>query len=107
MTEFIPQADVIVSLLLTYLIHSTVVVLLIGVVLRCWSAVKADVRVLLWKAALVVPLATSLAVALGVPQAGPRINIASAARSQQSSKFKAPTTGGFTELALGPATPSC
>ncbi len=33
MTEFIPQADFVASLLLTYLIHSTVIVLLIGVVL--------------------------------------------------------------------------
>jgi beta-lactamase regulating signal transducer with metallopeptidase domain len=59
------------TFVVTYLIHSTLWILLMLVARRWWRSASGDARVLMWKSALVVPVVTSMAVTvLDVPHCG-------------------------------------
>ena len=90
MIEINPQVAVsLVSLLLTYLVHSTLIIVSISLALRLWRSAPADVRVLLWKAAIVLPLLTSSVASLAVwPQFGFTLAIASPSASSTSASLE-------------------
>ncbi|MBD3671961.1 MAG: M56 family metallopeptidase [Planctomycetaceae bacterium] len=61
MNSFLPEAASFISLLLTYLLHSTV---LIGIAAwltyRLRNSKRPEIRLLIWKAVLILPLATTI-----------------------------------------------
>lgn len=65
---------VIAACLLTYLLPSTLAVVATASTLRCLRIRNADVRLTIWKLALLVPIVTSLAAALfDLPHVGARL----------------------------------
>lgn len=71
MTEVLPSPVAVSAFLLTYLLHSTLAVLLACAILRHCRIGMPDVRLFLWKMTLTVPIATSLAVTtLELPHVG-------------------------------------
>jgi beta-lactamase regulating signal transducer with metallopeptidase domain len=78
MMEFLSSlADNLAAFIVTYLVHSTMWILLVVVVRRVWTSVSSETRVLLWKSALVVPVITSVAVSLiDLPHGGFTLHIA-------------------------------
>ena len=60
---FAPLDDL-TMFVVTYLIHSTLWILLMVIARRWWRFASGDARVLMWKSALVVPVVTSVTVTL-------------------------------------------
>ena len=60
---FVPLDDL-TMFVVTYLIHSTLWILLMVIARRWWRFASGDARVLMWKSALVVPVVTSVTVTL-------------------------------------------
>lgn len=106
MIEFLSSsAGNLAAFIVTYLIHSTLWILLVVVVRRGWTAASSDTRVLLWKSAFVVPLITSVAVSLiDVPHGGFRLHIADIAQyfgHGESTQHNQATIGNFADSSFG------
>src|SRR5262249_16974435 len=83
MNEILPSPAMVSVFLLTYLIHSTLAFLLSGVVLRFGGVRKPELRVLVWKATLVVPVLTAVSVSLvRLPHFGFQFVVAEAAAAE-------------------------
>ena len=72
MSGFLPEAVTLCSFLLTYLVHSTVIIVAAAVLVRCLRKANQSVpRVLVWKLALILPVVSTFAIAvLGFPHVG-------------------------------------
>ncbi|QDU47934.1 hypothetical protein [Gimesia panareensis] len=86
MIEFLlPAADALFSFLATYLIHSTLLGLLIMLALKYGPKVRSETRIAFLKVALVGPVLSSLVVSLDcLPHFGMEWTIASTGNSTQS-----------------------
>lgn len=80
MMPLLPAADTLFSFLVTYLIHSTLLSLLIILTLRYGPRVRTETRIGLWKVALLGPVISSLVVSFDhLPHFGIEWSISSAA----------------------------
>ncbi len=83
MNGILPAPATVSVFLLTYLIHSSLAFLLTCLVLRFGGLRKPELRVLVWKATLVVPVLTALSVSLvGLPHFGFQFVVAEGATAE-------------------------